>query len=344
MKQGIAETKNLHEAMFYGKKDSKNVKCGLCNRRCLIADGARGLCGVRKNLEGKLYSLAYGKTLTMEIDPVEKKPLYHFRPGSRCLGISTFGCNFMCKHCQNFNISQAREESTFEKVPFTSPEKIVQAALDAKVEGIAYTYNEPTIFAEYALDIMKLARKKNLYNVWVSNGYMTKEAAEKISPLLDAINIDLKGDKKFYNEIVGNADVEFVKENIKYFHKKRVHIEVTNLIIPGCNDDEKNFREIAKFIKSVSEEIPLHFSRFYPMYKLDYLPATDPDKIKLARDIALKEGLKHVYLGNLREESDTFCKKCGSVLIKRIGYSTEIKNLDSEAKCKTCGTKSNIIL
>jgi len=289
----------LHEAMLYDSLPGKKVKCGLCRRGCTIAKGVVGQCGVRKNLDGKLYSLVYGRTLSMAVDPIEKKPLFNFRPGSHCLGVSTYGCNFFCKHCQNWQMSQQRDEKEIAAVPFTFPKEIVEQSLAAGVEGIAYTYNEPTIFAEYALDTMKLARKKGLYNVWVSNGYMTRECIDKISPFLDAINVDLKGDARFYKEVVGNADIGFVKENISYLHKKKIHLEVTNLIVPGYNDNEKNFREVAEFVAGLDLLVPLHFTRFSPQYKLDYLPATAVSKLHKAKEIAEKAGLKYVHLGNV---------------------------------------------
>jgi len=297
----IMTSENLHEAMLYEKKDLQTVQCNLCNRRCTIPESKTGLCGVRKNNDGKLYSLVYGKSITFDVDPIEKKPFYHFRPNSKCMSISTFGCNFFCKHCQNHNISQMRNEETINKVPFTEPEKVIEKTLNSEAEGIAYTYTEPTIFAEYALEIMKLAKKNDLYNVWVSNGYMTKELAEKITPFLDAINIDLKGSDKFYNEIAGNAKMKFVKENINFFNAKKVHTEVTTLIIPGYNDDEDSLKEISQFIYEINPEMPLHFSRFTPMYKLNYLIPTPIEKLKLARDIARETGLKNVYLGNVPE-------------------------------------------
>ncbi len=289
----------LHEALFYKKLKNNLVKCNLCMRACTISEKGGSQCGVRKNVNGKLYSLVYGRTITMSIDPIEKKPLFNFKPGSKCLGISTYGCNFMCKHCQNWKISQERSEKAILAVPFKSPKEIVEQTLAVGVEGIAYTYTEPTIFAEYALDTMKIARKKGLYNVWVSNGYMSKECIDEIAPFLDAINVDLKGNAKFYKEVVGNANIDFVKENIVYLYKKKIHLEVTNLIVPGFNDTEKDFKELAEFVAGIDKKIPLHFSRFYPMYKLDYLPPTDIDKLHKAKEIAEKTGLKFVYLGNV---------------------------------------------
>lgn len=335
---------DLHQALFYKPLKGNAVQCGLCRRSCAIPDGKAGQCGVRKNVGGKLFSLAYGKTITSSIDPIEKKPLFHFRPGSQCLGVSTFGCNFFCKHCQNWEISQQRAEQAIEKVPFTSPEEIVKQALAAGIEGIAYTYTEPTIFAEYALDTMKLAREAWLYNVWVSNGYMSKECVEEISPFLDAINIDLKGDSRFYKEVCGNANIDFVKENISLFHKKKIHLEVTNLIVPGFNDSEDDFKEVAEFIKLIDPAIPLHFTRFSPLYKMSHLPPTGIGKLHTAEDVAKKAGLKYVYIGNVAEEESTLCPECGSVLIKRAGFSVAITGLKEGGECAKCGAATGIVV
>ncbi|MCX6799495.1 MAG: AmmeMemoRadiSam system radical SAM enzyme [Candidatus Diapherotrites archaeon] len=334
----------LHEAGFYKKLKDKTVQCFLCRRECVITEGSKGACGVRKNLDGKLYSLVYGRTLTMSIDPIEKKPLYHFKPGTQCLGISTFGCNFFCGHCQNADISQQRSEDAIAKVPFTSPQEIVEQTLAAGVEGIAYTYTEPTIFAEYALDTMKIAKKKGLYNVWVSNGYMGKECIETIAPFLDAINVDLKGNAKFYQEVCGNVNIDFVKENIQLLHKKKAHVEIACLIIPGYNDTEQDFKETAEFLVSVDPLMPVHFSRFWPQYKMQHLPPTDTAKLRRVREVALKAGLKYVYLGNVTEEEPTRCPKCHSVLVKRFGMAAEVVGVGKGGNCKKCGAKAGFII
>lgn len=329
----------------YWKKEKNALKCGLCIQNCLVAEGKTGFCGARKNLNGKLYSLVYGKTTGLAVDPIEKKPLFHFKPATQCISFGTFGCNFRCLHCQNFSSSQEFSEAMINALPLTSPEEIVQKTLEFGLPGIAYTYNEPTIFAEYALDTMKEAKKHGLYNVWVSNGYMGKELAKDLLSLLDAINIDLKGNAKFYKEACGNVDIEKVKENIKFFHKNKIHVEVTTLIIPGHNDSEKDFKEIAEFIASVDESIPLHFTRFYPAYKMAHLPATSQPKLFKAKELAEKIGIKYVYVGNIGGEENTACFKCGNILVKRQMYSTELTGLNKKtAKCSSCGTKHNFVL
>jgi len=334
----------MHEAKFYRKLKQEAVQCFLCKRNCAIKPSAAGECGVRKNLDGKLYSLIYGKTITSSIDPIEKKPLFHFKPGTQCLGVSTFGCNFFCLHCQNWEMSQQRNEEAISKVPFTSPEEIVEQALAAGIGGIAYTYTEPTIFAEYALDTMKLAHKKGLYNAWVSNGYMGKECIEAIAPFLDAINIDLKGNEKFYKEVCGNVGIEYIKENIKLLYNKKIHLELTNLIVPGFNDSEKDFQEVAEFVKGIDEMIPLHFTRFYPMHKMPHLSSTGVEKMHKAKEAAEKAGLKHVYVGNVAEEESTKCPKCSAVLVKRAGFSAEKRALGKNGKCRECGLETGIVV
>ena len=343
--QATEEMQNgkFQEAKFWKAIDGK-IQCKLCNRYCIIEEGKSGNCKVRKNISGKLVSLVYGKAVSLAIDPIEKKPFFHFKPGTNCLSFGTYGCNFHCKQCQNYEISQDFTEQAIKALPYTSPEQIVQSCLDQNLPGLAYTYTEPTIFAEYALDTMKLAKEKSLYNVWVSNGYTTKSALDEIIPYLDAINIDLKGNDKFYKDVCGNIKRERVLENIKYLHEKKVHVEVTNLIVPGFNDSEKDFQEISEFILSVDEEMPLHFSAFYPCYKLDYLPRTDPAKISQAKEIAEKAGVKHVYAGNLKGEENSYCKKCKNLLVKRTSfYSTEVVGLEGN-KCSKCGEENNFIV
>lgn len=332
----------MKEALFYEKKEGEKVQCGLCNRHCIISPGITGFCRVRKNVNGRLYSLVYNKTLTLTVDPIEKKPIYNFMPGTYCNGVSTYGCNFRCLFCQNYHISQEFTEKMIEGIQETTPEEIVQDTVEKGIEGIAYTYVEPTIFAEYALDTMKLAKKEGLYNVWVSNGYMTTEAIEELSKYMDAINIDLKGDNKFYEEMCGNAELKHVKNSIKRFHKKGIHVEVTNLIVPGFNDNEEHLREIVGFIASIDKGIPLHFSRFFPHYKMLDTPITPAETLRKALKIAKEKDLFYVYLGNFEEAQDTFCPKCRKKLIERQGYKTLLLGLDEKGKCAFCGTSTGI--
>jgi len=292
----------MHEALLY-KKIGNKVKCELCNHGCIIDEKKQGICGVRENVNGKLYTLTYGKVIAENIDPIEKKPLYNFLPGTFSLSISAAGCNFGCLHCQNSEISQINKERPEDVEIFgkeLSSEKIIQHALENNCPSISYTYTEPTVFLEYALDCMKLAHEKGLKNVWVSNGYMTKEALDLVSPYLDAINVDLKAfTEKFYQEVCG-ARLGPVLNNLKEIKKRKIHLEVTTLVIPGKNDSEKELKDIAEFIKKeLGEDVPWHVSRFFPYYKMNNISRTPIEKVQQAVEIGKKVGLKYVYAGNI---------------------------------------------
>ena len=266
----------MKEAMIYEKTGGTDIRCGLCNHNCLIKNGQSGICAVRVNNDGVLFSLVYGKVISMNIDPIEKKPLFHFLPQSKSLSIATVGCNFRCKHCQNYEISQyPRERNVSIPGRDTTPEEIVKTALQNNCESISYTYTEPTIFFEFAYDCAQLAHEKGVRNVFVSNGYTGKEAVELIAPLLDANNIDLKGSDKFYRDICG-AKLAPVKKTIRLMKERGVWVEVTTLIIPELNDSEKDLTDIAEFISSVDPAMPWHVSQFYPTFKLLDKPRT-PD-------------------------------------------------------------------
>jgi pyruvate formate lyase activating enzyme len=292
----------MKEALLYKKLSDGKVQCNACNHKCIILEEKRGICGVRENQNGKLYSLIYGKIIAEHIDPIEKKPLYHFLQGTFSLSIATIGCNFKCLHCQNSEISQV---PTAVGIPtevgiIKTPEQIIQDALGNNCPSISYTYTEPTVFVEFALDCMKLAHEKGLKNIWVSNGYMTKECLDLISPYLDATNIDLKAFfEKFYNEICG-AKLQPVLENLKEIIKRKIHLEITTLIIPGKNDSEQELRRIAEFIKKeLGVDVPWHVSRFFSHYKMMNVPITSVEKIYQAVEIGKSAGLKYVYPGNI---------------------------------------------
>ncbi|MEK7142880.1 MAG: AmmeMemoRadiSam system radical SAM enzyme [Patescibacteria group bacterium] len=294
----------MKECYLY-KKSGDYIECQTCNHRCRIAPYKRGLCGVRENQRGKLYLLVYGRVIAEHIDPIEKKPLYHFMPGTFSLSVATVGCNMRCPWCQNYDISQCskegpdRNEITNKIGVEMTPEQIVNDALKNKCPSISYTYTEPTIFLEFALDTMKLSHQKGLKNVWVSNGYMTKETLDLITPYLDAVNIDLKGfDENNYLKYSG-AKLQPVLENIREIFKRKIHLEVTTLIIPGVNDDQKQLSEIAKFLAGISKNIPWHISRFFPAYKMTDTPITPIETLKLAESLGKKSGLKWVHLGNI---------------------------------------------
>lgn len=286
----------MKEAEFYEKLGKKKVQCVLCPRKCHVIEGETGFCSVRKNVEGKLHSMVYGKPCAVNIDPIEKKPLYHFRSGTHCLSIGTVGCNLDCSFCQNWDISHPKSVFGDE----LSPEKVIELCKQQNLPGIAYTYNEPTIWFEYALDTMKLAKKEGLYNVWVSNGYTNPEPAKKISKHLDAINVDLKGDVKFYNKLCGIPNEEPVKKALKIYKKAGVHIEVTNLMIPGFNDKPEQVEKLVSWVvENLGKETPFHFSRFFPHFRMHDTPITPIETLKKAEEIAKKKGIKHVHLGNV---------------------------------------------
>jgi pyruvate formate lyase activating enzyme len=327
----------MKEAMEFEKLEESVVRCHLCAHSCVIKKGQRGICAVRENIDGTLFSLVYGKVVSMNIDPIEKKPLFHVLPGTTSLSIATAGCNFRCKHCQNYEISQYPRERRF-SIPGTdaSPESIVNAALANDCASISYTYTEPTIFFEFAYDCAGLAHEKGIRNVFVSNGYTGGGATRLIAPYLSANNIDLKGSDKFYREICG-ARLAPVKETIRLMKEMGVWVEVTTLIIPDLNDSEEDLTDIAEFICSVDPGIPWHVSQFYPTYKLLDKPPTPLSTLRKAVEIGQRAGLEYVYQGNVPGEGeDTLCPRCKNILIKRIGYRV-LENTIKDGGCPSCG-------
>jgi len=329
----------MKEAMFFEKLDDNSVRCHLCRHTCVIEDGKKGICRVRENRGGILYSLVYGKLISENIDPIEKKPLYHFFPGTTSFSVATVGCNFRCLNCQNYEISQLPKDHNQIVGRDVTPEKIVTDALSYHCKSISYTYTEPTIFFEYAYEIAKIATQKSLKNVFVSNGYTTREALATIKPYLHAANIDLKSfSKETYKKMCG-ARLEEVLDCIRSYKEMGIWIEITTLIIPEINDSESELREIAGFIKSVGCEIPWHVSRFYPRYRLIEKPPTPVDKLRTAREIGLETGLRYVYEGNVPGEGgeNTYCYTCGKVLIRRYGYQI-LENNIVNSKCTECNS------
>lgn len=337
----------MRQANFYKKLNQNKVQCQLCNHYCLINDQQTGLCHARKNIAGELYSLVYGYPVALNVDPIEKKPLFHFQPGSLSYSIGTFGCNFKCANCQNWDISQAVEiEKKNKNLTLVEPEKIISEALANNCSSISYTYNEPTIFAEYALAIMKLARQNNLKNVWVSNGYMSEQCLKAIIPYLDAINVDLKSiDKEFYKENC-SARVEPVLKNLIAIKKSGVPLEIATLIIPGLSSDQEMLKKSAEFIvNELGSDTPWHLSKFSPeiSWKLKKILATDEEIIFQSYEIAKSAGLKYVYLGNMPgdERENTYCPACGELAILRFGY--EIKKFDNNGNCANCDKSLDIL-
>jgi len=324
----------MKEALVYQKLEGRKIKCNLCSHRCVISPGKRGICRVRENRDGVLYTLVYGKTVTNNIDPIEKKPLFHFDPGSKSYSIATVGCNFRCLHCQNWQISQWKDREIGGEE--FSPKEIVQDAVGSGCESIAYTYTEPTIFYEYALDTAKIAHKKGLKNIFITNGYISEEALREISPYLDASNIDLKSMKdSFYRKVCG-AKLKPVLDNIELYYTLGIWVEVTTLIIPGYNDSPEELKEIARFIRHIDKNIPWHVSRFFPAYKLVNVPSTPLKTLEKAVEIGKKAGLEYVYQGNVGEGGNTFCPNCGRLLIKRTGFNI-VQDKVENGSCPYCG-------
>lgn len=328
------------EALLYNRLEGYKVSCYLCSHRCVISDGEFGICAVRQNKKGTFYTQAYGSVIAAHIDPIEKKPIFHAMPGSMSFSIATIGCNFRCGFCQNWQISQKQEADKLALVPQEMPaQEIVKLARKSGCESISYTYTEPTIFFEYALEIAKLAKEEGLLNMFVTNGYMTKEALEMIRPYLDAANVDLKFFKdESYRKICG-AKLSPVLETINLMHKLGIWQEITTLVVPGLNDSENELKDIAEFIVSVGKEIPWHISRFHPDYKLDDLYTTPISILQKAEAIGKKAGLRYVYLGNVPLEGEnTVCYKCGKLLIKRHGFEVLHKYLNGP-KCSFCSAE-----
>ena len=296
------------------------MRCDLCRFHCVIADGQRGRCGVRENREGSLFTLVYGRSIAENVDPIEKKPLYHFHPGSSSLSLATVGCNFRCLHCQNYQISQWSHERS--GIPGTEllPHEVVQHAVQSGSASISYTYTEPTIYFEYAYDTAVKARATGLKNVFVTNGYTTTDALEAIAPYLDAANVDLKGfSDRSYRDVTG-ASLHGVLDCLRDYHRLGIWLEVTTLVIPGHNDSEDELRQIAAFIAGeLGRDVPWHLSAFYPTFKMLDRQPTPVTTLLLARDLGRQAGLKYVYLGNVDVggAGDTVCPGCGKVVIRR---------------------------
>ncbi len=324
------------EALLYEALENNRVHCYLCAHQCKIAPLKYGVCGVRQNVDGKLHTLVYGKAIAANVDPIEKKPLYHFLPGSNSYSVATAGCNFQCGFCQNWNISQLSAKSNTILGQELSPEKMVADAKKAECASISYTYTEPTIFFEYAFDTAKLAKQAGLYNTFVTNGFMTKQALDTIKPYLDAANVDLKSFRDEYYKKYCKAKLSPVLESIAYMRKLGIWVEVTTLVVPSENDSDVELNDIAGFIAQVDVNIPWHISRFHSDYKFTDHGATPVETMRRARDIGVECGLRYVYLGNVPSDSDTYCHKCGDQLIKRAHFSGEATRI-KDGVCASCG-------
>jgi len=330
----------MKEAMLYEKLSDSRVRCNLCAHRCVILEGKHGICQVRENRNGVLYTLVYGRIIAEHVDPVEKKPLLHFYPGSTAYSIATPGCNFRCEWCQNWEISQMPRQQHLTIGKETGPEEIVAAAQRARSRSIAYTYTEPTVFFEYTYDTARLAHAAGLANVYVTNGYMTEEMLETLLPYLDAANVDLKAFRdETYRKCVC-ARLQPVLDSLKSMKRLGIWLEVTTLVVPGINDDPEELRGAAQFVADeLGVDTPWHISRFFPAYEMIDLPPTPVAVLEQARKIGLEAGLRYVYVGNVPGEENTSCHSCGRLLIRRSGYWILENNVEPDQRCPDCGAR-----
>jgi pyruvate formate lyase activating enzyme len=330
----------LKEAMLYEKLDEGRVSCHLCSHHCQIAEGKFGICNVRENRDGRLYTHAYGAVIASHLDPIEKKPLYHFHPGSYSYSIAAIGCNFKCGFCQNWQISQVKEAAALGLVPHElKPESIVAQALQTGSKSISYTYTEPTIFFEYAFEISRIAAERGLANIFVTNGFMTKQMIQTARPFLNAANVDLKSFREETYKKICKGRLAPVLENIETMKRSGIWIEVTTLIVPGLNDSENELKEIARFLAGVDVSIPWHISRFHPQYRMADSAVTPMSILSRAYEFGREAGLHYVYVGNVMGEGNhTRCWNCRRLLIEREGFS--IRKYDiKDGSCPQCGTR-----
>ncbi len=330
----------MKEAYLYEKLEKEKVRCLLCNHQCIIRNKGKGICNVRENRSGILISLVYGKIIARHCDPIEKKPLFHFLPGSRSYSISTVGCNFKCLFCQNADISQAPSDHSRIIGEDMTPDQIVREALNTHSETISYTYTEPTIFFELSMDTARIAASKGLKNVFVTNGYMTEQCLQEIAPDLHAANVDLKAfNERFYKDQCG-AKLKPILKTLENMKKMDIWLEVTTLLIPGLNDSKEELKGLSQFLASLDTGIPWHISRFHPSYRLTSVASTPPESIHRASDIGYEAGLKYVYTGNLPGDKGekTFCNECGELIIDRFGFYIK-QNTIKNSCCPKCGAE-----
>ncbi|HCT86294.1 MAG TPA: AmmeMemoRadiSam system radical SAM enzyme [Candidatus Margulisbacteria bacterium] len=336
----------MHTAILYQKSDDR-IHCFLCPWQCKIAEGKSGVCGIRQNNGGKLFATGYGQVVSIAADPIEKKPLFNFHPGTKVMSVGSLGCNLCCKHCQNWEISQIKEAGAIRKTTYIEPELLIDQASHYNCKGIAWTYNEPSINIEYAIDGAKIAKENGLYTVFVTNGYITEQGLDAIGPYLDAYSVDIKGSDSFYRSIAGVQGIEPVLKATKRAKDMwNMHVEVTTNVIPTINDSDKELTETGKWIMdNLGPDCAWHISRFYPQYKLAHLPATSPSTLSHARDIGLSLGLRYVYTGNIPGDKgeNTYCPSCNNILIERTGFTANQINIENN-KCKFCHTEVGIII
>ncbi len=340
----------MHEAILYDKLEGGKIRCRVCPRLCVVADGKNGYCCVRGNREGSFYSLTYGKITSAAIDPIEKKPLFHFHPGTSVFSLGSAGCNLRCVHCQNWEIAHDKPgQDELARMAGLTPEQAVAAARENNCAGIAWTYNEPTIWLEYTIDTAKLAREAGLYTVYVTNGYATLEAVDAIGPLLGAYRVDVKGfTDELYVNLANAKNWRTILAAAEQAKKKwSCHVEIVTNVIPTMNDDDAQLKNIAEWIRdALGPETPWHVTRFMPYLKLSYLPPTPVATLERARTIGLEAGLDFVYIGNVPGHAgeNTFCPECGALDIERDGYATKLKGITEKGDCSECGKPLGLVL
>lgn len=327
------------EAEYYMTLPGDSVMCCICPHSCILDKNDRSICRSRVNIDGKLYTLAYGNPCSVNTDPIEKKPLFHFKPATRALSIATTGCNFRCLNCQNWQISQVKPEDV--RFYDLFPDQVIKTALDKKVESIAYTYSEPVTYYEYMIDTARLAKQKGISNLWISNGYINPEPLSALCEVLDAANVNLKSFNNATYQNLNGGLLDPVLNTFQTLHKRKVHFEMTTLVVPGYVDDPKMIKQMCQWIVSnLGPDHPLHFLRFFPQYKLDRLPPTPIGVLTNFRKIAMDMGIRYVYVGNVpgHEGNHTYCHQCGKLLIERKGYLIPAFHIEQN-NCKYCGTR-----
>jgi pyruvate formate lyase activating enzyme len=334
----------LKEAELYLPLANGKVKCTACARHCQVGEGQIGLCGIRQNVGGKLQLLSYGKLFTGHIDPIEKKPVTHYHPGSRIFSVATSGCSWLCKYCQNFDISQRRKIEGFD----IQPEEVPKLALAQECQGIAYTYNEPSIFIEFAKDIGTEAHRKGLFNIFVSNGYDTPESVAMMSKFLDCITVDFKGsgETAFVRQYIGIPNADPIFDTLSELKKKtKIHVEITDLIVPKVGDSLEQARKLSKWVyDNLGPETPIHFLRFHPDYKMMDFPSTPIETLEKHHKVAKEEGLRYAYIGNVPGHplEHTYCPECKNIVVRRYSYDITGWFLDSKNNCNFCGNHISI--
>jgi pyruvate formate lyase activating enzyme len=327
-----------HEGFLYTKLDNKLVMCGICPHRCLLSPGDRSVCRSKVNMDGILYSLTYGNPCSVNVDPIEKKPIFHFKPRSKAFSIATAGCNFRCLNCQNWEISQAKPHEVRHAELF--PADVVKAAQDSGCLSIAYTYSEAVTFFEYMIDTARLAKDNGIFNLWISNGYINRKPLLALCKVLDAANVNLKSYSDAVYRKLNGGRLQPVLDTFKTLHEQGVHFEITHLVVPGYADDDGMVKQMCGWIlENLGPDYPLHFLRFFPKYKLDRLPSTPLSTMVRFRKLAMSEGIRYAYVGNVSypEGNNTYCHNCKKLLIERAGYFIPTHNLD-ENRCKFCNT------